>query len=138
VKKRRIHSRVAIGLLTRRPWLVFEELPRRIVFVDTPQTVRRSPRQVTEERFVFILPNEAFRFLEDCQLSVCFAFVESFALVARKWNFLTVANQILRIKGVSVNLVVVAEEFIEAMLLGNALCAATADAPLAESAGHVA
>ena len=36
-----------------------------------------------------------------------------------------------------VDLVVVAEEFVEAMLLGNPAGAATADAPLAEAAGGV-
>ena len=58
--------------------------------------------------------------------------------VARQDDFLAVADQIRRVVGVCVHLVVVAVEDVEAVLFWNTRCATPADPPFAKAAGGVA
>lgn len=60
------------------------------------------------------------------------------AVIAGEWNLFAVADQIGRVIRVRVNLIVIAEEHIETMLLWHAGRVATAAAPLAEPASRIA
>jgi len=58
--------------------------------------------------------------------------------VSLKRHFLAASNKVVWEIRVSVDLMIITEEDIEAVPLGNAGCSAVAAAPLAESAGGIA
>jgi len=128
---------VLISSLARFPWLVFEELPRGIVLIDSPETMWGSPREVAEEGGFVVLFDELERFLENLILRVGFSLVEAFTIVSGKGDFFTVTDEVAGIKSMRVDLVVVAKEFIEAVLFWNSRGAATTDAPFSKSSGGV-
>lgn len=129
---------VLVGALAGGPGFVFEELPGGVVFVDTPESVRRGPGEVAEEGGLVVLFDELEGLFKDFVLRVGFAFVETGAVVSGKRDLFAISNEVAGVKSVGVDLVVVAEEFIEAVLLRDARGVAAADAPFPESSGGVA
>ena len=130
----RDHRRVALRLLG--PGLVLVELPCRVSVGDVEDPVRRRDGQVAEERLLGIGANELQRLLHDDGVRVGLPLAGS--AVPRKRHLLAVADDVLRVVRVRVDLVVVAEEVVEPVLFGHARRAASAAAPLPIAPGRVA
>jgi len=128
------HGGVASGRLG--PGLVLVKGPRRVVVGDVVDAVRRRDGQVAEERAVLIRPDEFQGLVHDDVVGVGPALAA--ALVARERDFFAVADDVRGIVRVGVDLVVVAQEDVEAVLLGDAGRPPAAAAPLAEAARGVA
>ena len=109
--------------------------PGGVVLGDVEHAVRRGDGEVAKEWLVLVFADELEGFLHDGVLGVGFAGAS--ADVALQWDLLAVAYEVGGVEGVGVHLVVVAEENVEAVLLGHPGGVASAAAPFAEAAGGV-
>ena len=130
----RDHRRISARFLG--PRLVLVDRPRGIGVGDAEHAVWRRVGQVGKERLLGVLADELQRRVMDHVLRVRLA--AGAAVVAGQRQLLAVADEIGRIVAVRVDLIVVAEEHIEAVLFRYAGRVASAAAPLAETAGGVA
>ena len=134
------HDGIILGFLgnlrVRHPFFALVEFPRGFVFRDVVHPVRRGKGKVAEERLIFVFLDEAKGLFHDRVLGVGFA--GSSAVVPGQVELLAVPNQVGRIKTVGVDLVVVAEEDVEAMFLGYARGIAPPASPFPESARGIA
>ena len=128
------HRGVAAGGLG--PGPVAEERPGGIVIGNIEVPVRRGEGQVGEEGPVAALADEAHRLVEDHVLGVGRPL--AIAPIAGQRDLGAVPDEVGRVVGVGVDLVVIAEEHVEALALGHAGGAAAAHAPFAEAAGRIA
>ena len=137
VHKGCINPGIAIGALTGLPRFILEELPRWVVLVDSPEPMRRGPGEVAKEGLFVILSDESQRLFEDLGLGVGFTFVKAGSFISLKRDLLTVSYEVLRIKGMSMDLIVVAKKVVEAVLFRNSTGPTAADAPFAKSSGGI-
>ena len=127
---------VLLDALVLDPFFSLVASPGGVVLGDVVHAVRRGDREVTEEWLVLVFTDELEGFLHDGVLGVGFAGAS--AGVAFQWDLLAVAYEVGGVEGVGVHLVVIAEENIEAVLLGHPGGVASAAAPFAEAAGGIA
>ena len=134
------HYGVVLGVLRHRriihPLFTLVEFPRGFVFGNVVHPVGWGERQVAKEGGVLVLLNEAKGFVHDRILGIGSSGTS--AVVPGKMNFLAVADQVGRVKAMGVDLIVVSEEQIEAVLFGNSRGIPSTASPLSEAPRGVA
>src|SRR3954463_395344 len=99
--------------------------------------MRRRPWQISEEGPILVLADELLGLLHNPVVAERLAFL-GVSRIAGQRHFLAVADEIPWKVGVGMDLVVIAEEQVEAVLLRDARRAAGAVPPFAETAGRIA
>ena len=89
--------------------------PGRIVVGDIKQAMGWCVGQVGKERLIGMLANEVLCCVVDHILRVSLPFTQS--LIALQCHLFAVSNQIGRVIAMSVNLIVIAQEHVETVLL---------------------
>ena len=133
------HDRIILRILWNTwvldPGFLFVKFPCGITGRYIKHSMRRSKGQVAEKRLLFIFFDKTNRFLKNSIMRI--ALSGATPVISGQGDFFTVPNQIRRVESMSVNLIVVAKEFIKAMFFRDARGIPPPTTPFSKASGGI-